>query len=191
MKLNLYKYVSTDKLKPVLQGVFHEDGYQIATDRMLMVKVKSDYSDTLEKKVLDKKGEIINATYLEKPYVNYQHVINSLLGRDLDRYPLESDFLQRLKSDFQEWKKKKGVTKREVYGSYTFESGAIVEISKFILFLEAAKAIGATELLAHSSSNLNMVAATTEEGVALLAGLTKVPESNNVTEFYNVSYLYM
>lgn len=186
MKLNLYKYVSTDKRKPALQGVFHEDGYQIATNSMIMIKVKSDYPDTVEKKVLGKKGKIINA-----PYVKYQSVINSMLGRDSESYPLEGDLLKSLKRDFQEWKKQKKVTKREAYGSYTFENGVIVEISKFILFLEAAKALGATELLASSSNNFNMVAATTEEGVAILAGLAKIPESDEVTEFYNVSYLYM
>jgi hypothetical protein len=90
----------------------------------------------------------------------------------------------------QEWKKQKGVTKREVYGSYTFENGAIVEISKFILFLEAAKALGATELLV-GCGGFNMVAVTTEEGVAILAGLAKIPERDEVTEFYNVSYLYV
>ena len=171
MKLNLYNYVSSDKNKPILRGVFHEDGYQIATDGDIMVKVKSDYPDAHEKKVLDRKGEIINI-----PYVNYQAVIKSLLGRDLDRYPLESDFLQSLKSDFKEWKKQKGVTKREVYGSYTFENGAVVEIGKFILFLEAAKALGATELLV-GSGNFNMVATTTEKGVALLAGLMIAPKA--------------
>lgn len=186
MKLNLYKYVSTDKTKPALQGVFHEDGYQIATDSMIVVKVKSDYPDTIEKKILDKKGEIINLSYIK-----FHSVIDSILNRDSESYPLEGDLLKSLKRDFQEWKKQKGVTKREVYGSYTFENGAIVEISKFILFLEAAKALGATELLVSSSNNFNTVAVTTEEGVALLAGLSKIPESDEVTEFYNVSYLYM
>lgn len=185
MKLNLYNYVSSDKNKFILHGVFHEDGYQIATDGAIMVKVKSDYPDAHEKKVLDKKGEIINT-----PYINYQAVIKSQLGRNLDRYSLESDFLQRLKSDFKKWKKQRKITKREVYGSYTFENGTVVEIGKFILFLEAAKALGATELLV-GSGNFNMVAATTEKGVALLAGLMIAPESDEVTEFFNVSYLYM
>lgn len=190
MKLNLYKYVSTDKTKPALQGVFHEDGYQIATDSYIMIKVKSDYPNVLEKKVLDRKGEIINAIWHDRPYINYQLLIDSLLNRDLESYPLDGDLLKSLKRDFQEWKKLKGVTKREVYGSYTFENGAIVEISKFILFLEAAKALGATELLA-SSGKFNMVAVTTEEGVAILAGLAEAPESDEVTEFFNVSYLYI
>jgi hypothetical protein len=190
MKLNLYNYVSSDKNKPILHGVFHEDGYQIATDGNIMVKVKSDYPDAHEKKVLDKEGDILDILWNHRPYVNYQAVIKSHLGRDLDRYPLESDFLQSLKSDFKEWKKQKGVTKRGVYGSYTFENGAVVEIGKFILFLEAAKALGATELLVHSGE-FNMVGVTTEKGVALLAGLMKAPESDNITEFFNVSYLYM
>lgn len=190
MKLNLYNYVSKDKNKPILHGVFHEEGYQIATDGQIMVKVKSDYPDAHEKKVLDKKGEILDILWLDRPYVNYQAVIKSHLGRDLDIYPLESDFLQSLKSDFKEWKKQRKITKREVYGSYTFENGAVVEIGSFILFLEAAKALGATELLVHSGE-FNMAGVTTEKGVALLAGLTKAPESDNVTEFFNVSYLYM
>jgi hypothetical protein len=155
-----------------------------------MIKVKSDYPNVLEKKVLDRKGEIINATWHDRPYINYQILIDSLLGRDLKSYPLEGDLLKSLKRDFQEWKKQKGVTKREVYGSYTFENGAIVEISRFMLFLEAAKALRATELLV-GCGGFNMIAVTTEEGVAILAGLAKIPESNEVTEFYNVSYLYM
>lgn len=190
MELNLYNYVSSDKLKPMYRGVFHEDGYRIVTDGAILVKIKSDYPDAHEKKVLDRKGEIIKATWLGRPYVNYQAVIKSQLGRDLDRYPLDSDFLPSLKSDFKEWKKQRKITKREVYGSYTFENGAVVEIGKFILFLEAAKALGATELLV-CSGEFNMVGATTEKGVALLVGLMKAPESNNVTEFFNVSYLYI
>ena len=185
MKLNLYNYVGKDKNKPMLHGVFHEEGYQVVTDGSIMVRIKSDYPDAYEMKVVGKKGEIISESY-----ANYKAVIRCHLSKDLDKYPLESDFLQSLKSDFKEWKKQKGVTKREVYGSYTFENGAIVEIGKFILFLEAAKALGATELLV-LSGDFNMVGATTEEGVALLAGLAKVPENDNVTEFFNVSYLYM
>ena len=185
MKLNLYNYVSSDKNKPILHGVFHEEGYQVATDGSIMVRLKSDYPDAHEMKVVGKKGEIIGESYC-----NYTAVIGCHLSKDLDEYPLESDFLQRLKSDFQEWKKQKEITKREVYGSYTFENGAVVEIGRFILFLEAAKALGATELLV-LSGDFNMVCVATKEGVALLAGLTKAPESDNVTEFFNVSYLYM
>lgn len=186
MKLDLYKYVSSDKSKPVLHGVFHEDGYQVATDSFILVRVKSDYPDTHEKKVLNKKGEVINM-----PYINYRAVINFHTNKDLDRYPLEDDFLKCLKSNFREWKKQKGIGNRQAYGSYTFENEIIVEINKFISFLEAAKALGATELLVGKGKSFSMVGVVTEKGVALLAGLTKAPESDEVTEFFNVSYLYM
>lgn len=71
--LDLYKFVSTDKKRYFMNGVYHEDGFKIATNGSILAMVKSDYEEKLEKVILHK-----SLIPIEGNYPNYKRVIPDL-----------------------------------------------------------------------------------------------------------------
>lgn len=70
------EFVETDKKRAethiILTGVFHDKGYVVGTDAYLLLARKEDYDKSLEGKVTNKKGEVINGKY-----PNWRAVVNS------------------------------------------------------------------------------------------------------------------
>ncbi len=70
------EFVETDKKRAethtMLTGVFHDKGYVVGTDAYLLLARKEDYDKSLEGKVTNKKGEVINGKY-----PNWRAVVNS------------------------------------------------------------------------------------------------------------------
>lgn len=70
------EFVETDKKRAeiytILTGVFHDKGYVVGTDAHLLLARKEDYDKSLEGKVTNKKGEVINGKY-----PNWRAVVNS------------------------------------------------------------------------------------------------------------------
>ena len=70
------EFVETDKKRAeiytILTGVFHDKGYVVGTDAYLLLARKEDYDKSLEGKVTNKKGEVVNGKY-----PNWRAVVNS------------------------------------------------------------------------------------------------------------------
>ena len=62
-KFDLYKLVANDQIRPVMCGVFHDEGYKVASDSHILAAVKEDYPEELEHHILDKAGENIDGKY--------------------------------------------------------------------------------------------------------------------------------
>jgi hypothetical protein len=67
--LDFYRYVSTDKARRFMQGVYHKDGYKWATNGRIAVKVKTDYPEKFEGKIVSKE-----LTYIEGQFPNCSKV---------------------------------------------------------------------------------------------------------------------
>lgn len=63
MKLDPYKFVGKDDLRPNMMGVYHKKGYIYATDAHILIRKKTDYPKSLEGKVIDKKGTVLGDRY--------------------------------------------------------------------------------------------------------------------------------
>lgn len=75
LDLDLSKFVSCDETRDPLMGVFHEDGYQVATDTHCLVAIKREYNAELEGKI----------TYAcAKKFKPKRHDIGDIIG---GRYP--------------------------------------------------------------------------------------------------------
>ena len=48
---------------PILTGIYHDGGYIVGTDGKILLAHKAKYSPSLEKKVTDKKGKVIDGQY--------------------------------------------------------------------------------------------------------------------------------
>lgn len=72
-ELDFYKFVSSPKAftrRPFIEGVYHENGYKIATDGKVLVKIKVDYPKKFELQIVSKE-----LTYLDGQFPNYTKVI--------------------------------------------------------------------------------------------------------------------
>ena len=79
-KFDIYKYVSKDKTRERLQGVYYNNGDIVATDSYLLVVLQNQkYNPAYEGKIIGKSGEIF-----EGKYPNYK----SIMPAKLDNYVL-------------------------------------------------------------------------------------------------------
>lgn len=62
-KFDLYKYTTDDQTRPVMCGIFHDEGFKVASDSHVLVAVKEPYSENLEHHIIGKKGEDIVGKY--------------------------------------------------------------------------------------------------------------------------------
>lgn len=58
-KLDLYSFASKDKLRlEAMMGIYHKNGYKYSTDAYALIRVKAEYNESLEGKILFKDGTI-------------------------------------------------------------------------------------------------------------------------------------
>lgn len=69
-ELDFYKYVSSDKARTFMQGVYHKDGYKYATDGKVAIKIKADYPEKFEDKIVS-----AELTYIDGNFPKVQKVI--------------------------------------------------------------------------------------------------------------------
>lgn len=63
-KFDLYKMTCDDmNTRPAMCGVFHQDGYKVASDTHVLFAVKESYDEHLEGHILDKTGQDIIGKY--------------------------------------------------------------------------------------------------------------------------------
>ena len=63
-KFDYYKYVSKELVRPIMTGVFHDNGFKVATDCHIIVAIKDGYDvSELEGKVVGKDGAFIEGNY--------------------------------------------------------------------------------------------------------------------------------
>lgn len=63
-KFNIYNYVLRDESRPVLQCVYHAEGFRVATDATIIVALaKQDYPKELEGKLLTKTAEEVEGKF--------------------------------------------------------------------------------------------------------------------------------
>ena len=70
-KFDLSKYVRNPKeeTQKSITGIFHENGFRIATNGYILCVVDDDYPAEYEGKIISPKGEIIDETYPKWQYV--------------------------------------------------------------------------------------------------------------------------
>jgi len=92
-KFDYFKYVSKELARPIMTGVFHDNGFKVASDCHIIVAIK-DYYDIseLEGKVVGKDG-----AFIEGNYPKWRTVIPDFTSKMHD-YRTET-----VKIDFDKW----------------------------------------------------------------------------------------
>ena len=141
------EFVETDKKEaethPVLTGVYHDNGYVVGTNAHILLARKEDYNKSLEGKITNKKGEVIDGKYPNwRAVVEGETTINSW-GINLDElHAFVIGVLAKLKSDGA---KKSTIDSATI--AFKDTDGKIIVCNAKTLdkALRGAKSIGATE----------------------------------------------
>lgn len=75
-KFDIYKFVGNEPYRPVLTGVYYDNGNVVATDGYILAVIKQDYEATREGQIITSDGHVLEAY----KYVNYKGVIPTTDG---------------------------------------------------------------------------------------------------------------
>lgn len=141
------EFVETDKkeaeIHPVLTGVYHDNGYVVGTNAHILLARKEDYNKSLEGKITNKKGEVIDGKYPNWRAVVEGETTTNSWGINLDElHAFVRGVLAKLKAD--------GANKSTIDSAtiaFKDTDGKIIVCNAKTLdkALRGAKSIGATE----------------------------------------------
>lgn len=141
------EFVETDKKEaethPVLTGVYHDNGYVVGTNAHILLARKEDYNKSLEGKITNKKGEIIDGKYPNWRAVVEGETTTNSWGINLDElHAFVRGVLAKLKADGA---KKSTIDSATI--AFKDTDGKIIVCNAKTLdkALRGAKSIGATE----------------------------------------------
>ena len=138
-KFDYYKFVSKDKIRPIMTGVFHDSGFKVASDCHILVAIKDEYDvSELEGKVVGKDG-----AFIEGKYPNWRAVIPDLTVREKKTETVKINFT-KWDEIMATWKaeKKVGDEKRAVK-----VGNAYYQVELFNLLILALKRLGVNEFI--------------------------------------------
>lgn len=141
------EFVETDKkeaeIHPVLTGVYHDNGYVVGTNTHILLARKEDYNKSLEGKITNKKGEVIDGKYPNWRAVVEGETTTNSWGINLDElHAFVRGVLAKLKAD--------GANKSTIDSAtiaFKDNDGKIIVCNAKTLdkALRGARSIGATE----------------------------------------------
>ena len=141
------EFVETDKkeaeIHPVLTGVYHDNGYVVGTNAHILLARKEDYNKSLEGKITNKKGEVIDGQYPNWRAVVEGETTTNSWGINLDKlHAFVRGVLTKLKADGA---KKSTIDSATI--AFKDTDGKIIVCNAKTLdkALRGAKSIGATE----------------------------------------------
>ncbi|MBF1482093.1 hypothetical protein [Prevotella pallens] len=141
------EFVETDKkeaeIHPVLTGVYHDNGYVVGTNAHILLARKEDYNKSLEGKITNKKGEVIDGKYSNWRAVVEGETTTNSWGINLDElHAFVRGVLTKLKADGA---KKSTIDSATI--AFKDTDGKIIVCNAKTLdkALRGAKSIGATE----------------------------------------------
>lgn len=141
------EFVETDKkeaeIHPILTGVYHDNGYVVGTNAHILLARKEDYNKSLEGKITNKKGEVIDGKYPNWRAVVEGETTTNSWGINLDElHAFVRGVLAKLKADGA---KKSTIDSATI--AFKDTDGKIIVCNAKTLdkALRGAKSIGTTE----------------------------------------------
>ena len=141
------EFVETDKkeaeIHPVLTGVYHDNGYVVGTNAHILLALKEDYNKSLEGKITNKKGEVIDGKYPNWRAVVEGETTTNSWGINLDElHAFVRGVLAKLKADGA---KKSTIDSATIAFKDTDGKIIVCDAKTLDKALRGAKSIGATE----------------------------------------------
>lgn len=161
-KFDYFKYVeNSNSIRPIMQCVFHDDGYKVASDAHILIAIKDSYPPELEHKMLHADGSFEEYG----AYPKWRCVIPKPDGYELYKVDRKA-FYDWLTKKRVEYKAKTGKGKKFVdEWIYPFWPGRF-QAERFDKLLTAMERIGTDVLMLKDARSIAY--AQTEDGTALL-----------------------
>ncbi len=121
-KFSIYSYTGRDVIRPAVSGVFHDGGYKIATNTLVMVAIYENYAPDLEKKIIARDGSEITGC----KFPRWREVIPEMRKNDLSTFV--DTFAVRA---FIRSRKGSGPVFVKIGSSY-FTAAVILQVCKFL-----------------------------------------------------------
>lgn len=138
-KFDYYKYVGKEPFREVMMGVYHKNGFKVASDSHILIAIKDEYDvSELEGRVLKKDGTLLKEEDGYK-YPNWESVIPDLKNKKSEVVKIDFDKWAELYKGYKADKKigaEKGVVKI---------GNAYYGVELFNLLVAALKRIGKDE----------------------------------------------
>lgn len=141
------EFVETDKkeaeIHPVLTGIYHDNGYVVGTNAHILLARKEDYNKSLEGKITNKKGEVIDGKYPNWRAVVEGETTTNSWGINLDElHAFVRGVLAKLKADGA---KKSTIDSATIAFKDTDGKIIVCDAKTLDKALRGAKSIGANE----------------------------------------------
>lgn len=141
-KLNLFKYVATDKIRPIMECVHYQNGFCCASDGHILLKTRIGYNEKYEGKSINKRGD-----ELEDRYPNIDGVIPSNTD-GYKEYKVNFDLIDAYMKSATVWAKINRVEK--AYHSMIINfHGTFFRLEYFHRLCSAMKAMGMDSIYIH------------------------------------------
>ena len=138
-KFSFYDFVSKENNCEVMQGIYHDDGFKVASEGHILIAIREEYDKDFEGKILAKDG-----SFIEQRYPRWRSVIPQ---EDGEVYEIdESKFTEQLAKIRAEYKMQYVKAKRWDSFWVVKIGGAYYSAEYFAKVLTAMKRIGITKV---------------------------------------------
>lgn len=151
-RFNIYNF--TGGYRPILEGVFYDGGYKVASDAIVLAAIKADYPETLEHHIVTKGGrELIGK------YPHWRSCVPD--GEDYHPYDIDTKKYEAFV------KERRGSCGKRWQEAWSVKVGpAYFKARNFDRILAGMKEIGATKLLVRD--HRRTAYAKTDKGIVMI-----------------------
>ena len=97
-KFDVWKFVAKDKIRPVMEGIWHEDGFKVASECHCLCWFKESYPENYEKRVVLKDGSFCE-------YSNYPKWRSVIPTKNEIVHKVDFDAFEKVMADYKTIKK--------------------------------------------------------------------------------------
>lgn len=185
-KFNIYNYVSKDKVRPNMCGVYHCNGRRVASDSSILVVLEETYADNLEGKIMLKNGRSVEEEFgYTSPYPKYESVFSTKEPESVIKIDFNS-----LPSVFNKAKMNKKMNKAEqliqiTLPKYGQDTNIYFECDRFKKLVEFMSYIGTDEIKMYPSASRVEVSSNKGKGILMGVRINHTKEEN----IHEIKYL--
>lgn len=189
-KFNFYDFVSKDAYKECMEGVFHTNGWMVASNSHILIASKENYDDKFEGKVLRKDGSEIDTTEKIKMYPKWENIKPSF--NETASYKIDFSKLEEWMKLYKAHQKLMTTRERERHIEYMKIGNNFYNLKMFYTFAKGVKYLGSDSIIQSigEDGEKKVGYVDTEKGWAVIMpimnpnkGITNKEEQYNVYEF--------
>ena len=189
-KFNFYDFVSKDAYKECMEGVFHTNGWMVASNSHILIASKENYDDKFEGKVLRKDGSVIDTTEISRRYPKWEGIKPSF--KETESYKIDFSKLEEWMKLYKVHEKMMTAKEKKRHIEYMKIGNNYYNLKMFYTFARGMKYLGAGSIIQSigKDGEKKVGYVDTEKGWAVIMpimnpnkGIANKDEQYNVYEF--------